>query len=196
MNNFIYFLTMFFFFISCTNETSLVKVKKLSDSYTNKLKLYAETGKRNKNYLFEALEISRKITILQPDEINGRLKSAIVYIKLGMDSEAIKELEHAKENVNFTPEACIMLGALYDKSGRRQEALSCFTEALSYLEKTDMNENDREMNKIFVYAFINGRDEAIKMAEKFAANKQNNPVISSFLGVIRNFERDKFLENL
>ena len=57
MHNFIFFLTLVFFFISCTNETSLVKVKKLSDSYTNKLKLYAETGKRNKNYLFEALEI-------------------------------------------------------------------------------------------------------------------------------------------
>jgi|GEM_PF-3085207 len=183
-------------FLSCAKESDAIKLQKLSESYTNKLKLYSESGNAKHEYLNQALEISNRIIALQPLELSGYLKNAIVNVKLKNDADAIKSLELIKGRAELTPEALIMLGALYDRAGRKQEALQCFSGALSHLDRTQMNPSDREMNRIFVHAFIDGREKALIMAQQFAKGRHAEPVVMKFLQVIGEFDRDKFLENL
>jgi tetratricopeptide (TPR) repeat protein len=126
------------------------------------------------------------------------INTADVYEERGEFIKAIDILSDSRKIRPLYPNATLRLGILHEKLGKDTLAFDYYREAekeyIKYTESKYYSVAD-DINSIFVYFLLEGKDNAIKRLEEKYKDNPNNEYYIELVEEYKDFNREKYIEN-
>ena len=218
-------LSSFIFTTTCKNKTTIENTEnnqQIGDDYCDELSYLIDTNnldilalnndavkllqqsQRNDydsilkdSLLDEALQYLNLAIKKDSNFHNAYLNKSAVLRELNKYNESIQTLQQLLNRKKF-PEAIFNLGLLYEKAGKQDLAYEKYKEALKEYEellKTPLATKRDELNRDYVFLFLNGKEEILNNINEEIKKDPDNTSLLIDKSLIEEFDRQEFIES-
>ena len=164
-----------------------------------RVSIQQEVDQESKSELEIALKYINKAIEIQNDYSLAKMNKVKILSKLGREKDAIKLLQEMESTEPNYAEVIYMQGFLYERLGDTLKAQSIYREAIkaynNRLER-DSNSVEDKVEKIFVKAFVDGKDEAYRDIQKLQEKYPDNKFVNEMERILWTFNRNDYINDI